>query len=310
MTSGREAWAGFCRRVATGLCAALLASGLLAISGCTALDARKREAMYRPTPGVPADFPGLRAGDLAYTVTVTSPLPQRLVGGGHWPAHQPQAVRIWWLPHADPASPALLYLHGTFRNLYQNLVKIDALRAAGFAVLAVDYRGWGSSTPISPSEATITADARLAWAELVARVPDPRRRVIYGHSMGGGVAVALATQLRHPGDYAGLVLESTFTSLPDVAASAGFFGRIGAWIAPERFDSLARIGAIDAPLLMLHGGDDTTVPIALGQRLFAAATTRDKTFVPIPGGSHSALQADAPETYRQALRTFVERLPR
>lgn len=283
---------------------------VLATSGCGVLDARKREAMYRPTPGVPADFAGLRSGDLAYSVPVTSPTPQRLVGGDEWPAGQPQAVRIWWLPQADPSAPALLYLHGTFRNLYQNVAKIEALRDAGFAVLAVDYRGWGSSTPLSPSEATITADARLAWNELVVRVPEPSRRVIYGHSMGGGVAVALAAQLRHPADYAGLVLESTFTSLPDVAASAGFWGRIGAWLAPERFDSLARIGGIDAPLLMLHGDADRTVPFTLGQRLFDAAPMREKTFVRIAGGSHSALQADAPDTYRRALRAFLDRVAR
>jgi uncharacterized protein len=293
------------------LCGALLGGGLLATSGCSTLDARKREAMYRPTPGVPADFRGLRPSDTAYSVPVTNAAALRLVGGGaEWPAGQAQAVRIWWLPQADPGAPALLYLHGTFRNLYQNVAKIDALREAGFAILAVDYRGWGSSTPISPSEATITADARLAWNELVARVPDPSRRVIYGHSMGGGVAVSLAAQLRHPRDYAGLVLESTFTSLPDVAASAGFWGRIGAWLAPERFDSLERIARIDAPLLMLHGDADRTVPFALGRRLFEAATTRDKTFVAIAGGSHSSLQLDAPDAYQRALRAFLDRLPR
>jgi pimeloyl-ACP methyl ester carboxylesterase len=90
----------------------------------------------------------------------------------------------------------LLYLHGTFRNLFGNLSKINALRDAGFAVLAVDYRGWGESAPIMPSEASIHADAGRAWAELLKRQPDARHRVIFGHSMGGAVAVRLASTLR------------------------------------------------------------------------------------------------------------------
>ena len=69
-----------------------------------------------------------------------------------------RALALWWLPHADPAAPTLLYLHGTFRNLYRNHPKMEALRAAGFSVLAVDYRGWGDSTAIVPSEKTILAE--------------------------------------------------------------------------------------------------------------------------------------------------------
>lgn len=308
--AGTGAWRGFCRAGATGLRTALIAVLAGALAGCIALDARKREAVYRPTPGVPATFPGLRPGDEAWSVELRQPVPVRLIGGDALPAGAPQQVRLWWLPHAQRGAPTLLYLHGTFRNLYQNLAKIEALRGAGYAVLAVDYRGWGSSTPLSPSEATIVADARLAWHELVRREPDPRRRVVYGHSMGGAVAVALASQLRHPADYAGLILESTFTSLPDVAASAGLLGRVGAWIAPERFDSLARIATVTAPMLMLHGEADRTVPFALGRRLFDAAPMREKAFVTIPGGSHSGLQSDAPDTYRDAVSGFAARLPR
>ncbi|MGS0758984.1 alpha/beta hydrolase, partial [Roseateles sp. GG27B] len=77
---------------------------------------------------------------------------------------------------------------GTLRSLYYNLPKIEALRDAGFAVLAVDYRGWGDSTAIIPSEATIAADVKTAWAELKRRQPVASQRVIFGHSMGGAAA--------------------------------------------------------------------------------------------------------------------------
>jgi uncharacterized protein len=280
-------------------------AGLGPLGGCAWLDARQRVIVYRPSPGTPADFPGLRPGDLAFDVPIAAASGTRLLDGTPVQAGTTQQVRLWWLPHAAPRAPALIYLHGTFRNLYQNLVKIDALRDAGFAVLAVEYRGWGSSTPIVPSEQTIYADAALGWRELGLRQPDPRRRVIFGHSMGGGVAVELASRLRNGTDYGGLILESTFTRLPDVARGAGAIaGALGAALSSQRFDSIDKIGRVDAPLLVLHGTADDTVPFGLGVALFDAAR-EPKRFVAVEGGSHSHLQRDAPLAYRAALREFI-----
>ena len=273
--------------------------GLLPLQGCAWLDAQQHRLALRPTPSRPADAAAaaqaLRPGDQRYTLPVA---------GAEAATEQ---LALWWLPHANPRAPTLLYLHGTFRNLVQNRSKIDALREAGFAIVAVDYRGWGDSTPIAPTEATITADAALAWAELVRRQPDAARRVIFGYSMGGAVAVALASGLRHRTDYGALVLESTFTRLPDVAAAAGFWGRVAGWLTTLDFDSLARIGRIDAPLLMLHGSADKTVPVALGRRLRDAALAGVR-WVEIPGGTHSRLHSEAPEQYQAALRELVSRL--
>ena len=238
-----------------------------------------------------------RPGDERFVV----PSPHAALGA------TPQQVAMWWLPQPDPQAPALLYLHGTFRNLYQNLPKIEALREAGFAILAVDYRGWGDSTALVPSEATIHADAALAWAELKRRQPDPVRRVVYGHSMGGAVAVRLASGLKHGQDYAALVLESTFTRMPDVAAAAGFWGRVAAATTTLEFDSLSRIGAIDAPLLMLHGSADRTVPVELGRRLRDAAPPGVR-WVEVAGGTHSRLQSEFPAIYQQTLRDFIHTL--
>jgi pimeloyl-ACP methyl ester carboxylesterase len=216
-----------------------------------------------------------------------------------------QALALWWLPHADAQAPTLLYLHGTFRTLYGNAPKIDALRRAGFSVLAVDYRGWGDSTSIVPTEATINADARLAWAELQRRQPVPGRRVIFGHSMGTAVAVTLASNLRHGDDYAALVLEAAFTRMPDIAAEAGYLGRVAAALTTLDFNSLAKIGRVDAPILMLHGDADRTVPIVLGQRLRDAAKPGVR-WVEVPGGSHSRLHSDAPEVYQRAFADLIQ----
>lgn len=215
-----------------------------------------------------------------------------------------EALALWWLPHANPQAPTLLYLHGTFRHLGQNLPKIDALREAGFAVLAVDYRGWGESAAIVPTEASIQADARTAWEELCHRQPQPGRRVIFGHSMGGAVAVALASELQQGRDYGALILESTFTRMPEVAAVAGFWGRLAASVTSLEFDSLSRVARVDAPLLMLHGTADHTVPVELGRRLRDAARPGVR-WVEIPGGTHSRLHSEAPGAYRQALHDLM-----
>lgn len=280
----------------------MLAFGLaVLLSGCAWIDLNERRIALRPTPGRPAGLAAdsvlFGAGDERYTVPVAA------ADAGA----APDRLTLWWLPHADPAAPTLLYLHGTFRNLYDNLPKIDALRAAGFAIVAVDYRGWGRSTPIVPSEETIAADAQVAWAELVRRQPQSGRRVIYGHSMGGAVAVRLASELHGGTDYGALVLESTFTRLSDVAAAAGFWGRVAAVFSTLDFDSLKRIGRIDAPLLMLHGSADKTVPVALGRRLRDAAPPGVR-WVEVPGGSHSQLQSEAPELYRQTFTDLIQRL--
>ncbi len=294
--AGRAPW----NRARNGLLLALL----LALSGCAWLQDKQSELALRPTPGRPAAFaPGSDAERAAF-----GPEDRRYtVPAGDGSGEQ---VALWWLPQADARAPALLYLHGTFRNLYGNLPKINALREAGFSVLAVDYRGWGESTVRVPDEASIAADAALAFAELRRLQPAAARRVIYGHSMGGAAAVSLAATLHGGSDYGALVLESTFTRLPDVAAEAGWLGRIGAAVTTLQFDSLSRIGRIDAPrLLMLHGDADRTVPVVLGRRLRDAAPPGRVTWVEVPGGGHSRLFSDAPELYRRTFQQLIDSLP-
>jgi pimeloyl-ACP methyl ester carboxylesterase len=273
--------------VICGVCATLF--------GCTWLDTKQRELVLRPTPGRPSDFVGLRPADSMYLVDVPGE------------AGRADHVQLWWMPNADLHAPTLLYLHGTFRNLFQNVRKIEALRDAGFSVVAVEYRGWGESSPLLPSEASIEADAATGWAELMRHQPDPHKRVIFGHSMGTAVAVDLASRLHVGADYGGLILESSFTRLPDVAKAAGVLGTIASWFATQEFDAVDEIGHVDAPILMMHGEADATVPIALGRRLFEAAP-KGTVWVPFPGGSHSGLDQEDPQAYRAAVQGLIQRL--
>jgi hypothetical protein len=266
------------------------------LMGCAWIDTKQRQLIYRPTPGRPANFAGLRAGDLSF-----------LVDEPRSGAAEPDHLQLFWLPNADPQAPTLLYLHGTFRNLYQNLRKLESLRSAGFSVVGLEYRGWGDSTPVLPSEATIYADADVAWQEVVRRQPDPYKRVLYGHSMGSGVAVELASHRHYGVDYGGLILESSFTSLPDIAREHGVLGTIASWLTTQKFDSASKIGKVDAPILMMHGAADHTVPEKLGLELYGDAP-KGARWVEFPGGSHSGLDLEAGDLYRQTVSGFIDQL--
>lgn len=301
--------------VARWLRAAVALLLVATLTGCAWLDAKQSQLALRPTTGKPANLPAdselFRPGDERWRVPVP---PTRMPRADPAPPGQVDQLSLWWLPAAQPNAPALLYLHGTFRNLYRNLPKIQAIRDAGFSVLAVDYRGWGGSTVIVPDEETIAADARTAWAELQRRQPQASRRVIYGHSMGGAVAVRLASTQRWQQDYGALVVESSFTRMPEVAAEAGFWGRVAARLTTLEFDAIGRIATVDAPVLILHGTADTTVPVVLGQRLCNAAQAAQ----PAPGrvrclefigGTHSQLHTEFADRYARSFKELAQALP-
>jgi fermentation-respiration switch protein FrsA (DUF1100 family) len=217
------------------------------------------------------------------------------------PVEGTQAVHGWWLRADSDAAPILLYLHGNDGNVGTNVERIAHLRRLGHGVLAIDYRGYGRSSEGSPSEASLYADADAAWRYLVAELhADPRRTFVYGHSLGGAVAVELAA--RHPG-CAGVIVESGFTSLADMARIDYWMFPTG-WLLHQRFDALSRLRDVRVPILLIHGTADREVPFAMSERLYAAARA-PKAIALVPGAGHEDVGTIGEERYGAALCAFT-----
>lgn len=202
----------------------------------------------------------------------------------------------WWLPAERADAPAVLYLHGARWNLTGSVTRIERWKELGFAVLAVDYRGFGESTDVAPTEELAYEDAEAAWNRLAKLAPG-RRRFIVGHSLGGAIATELA--LRHP-DAAGLVLEATFTSVRDMISQSRWgFLPVGL-ILNQEFDTAAKIGKVAMPVIVVHGTRDSIVPYAMGERLYAAAKG-PKRFIAVEGAGHHNLSGLGFDDYRVAI---------
>jgi len=204
----------------------------------------------------------------------------------------------WFVPHDQPRAVAL-FAHGNGGNLTHRSDLLRELHDMGVAVLAFDYRGYGRSEG-SPNESGVLADARAARSWLAKRAGIPESQlVLMGESLGGAVVVLLAGEA----PARGLVVESSFSSAPDVAAYHY------PWL-PVKLLMRTQLNAAEAirryqgPVLIVHGDADTIVPIRFGQRLFEAAN-EPKRFVTIPGADHN--DPRRPQFYR-ALDDFLGKL--
>jgi len=272
--------------------------GLCVLSACASIDGWQRKKIYRPI-SVQSDAEWQRLLALRPDIqvsTVRSGPDGGQVQVLHLPAKPGQASTV-----------RVLYLHGTHRHALQNLAKAAPMQRAGMDVVMPDYRGWGASSPLLPSEASIHEDTWAVWQALQAASQageQPVRWVIYGHSMGTGAAVRLASRLHGSSSTCALVLESGFTSFPDVAeASAGWLGGRLAALGSQRMAAIEHIGQVNPPVWFLHGSKDDTVPISLGRRLYEKAP-EPRIWREWPLG-HSDLQTDPTGTYDQTWRDIA-----
>jgi uncharacterized protein len=200
-----------------------------------------------------------------------------------------------WLPQAHADAPVLLFLHGARWDIRSSAQRMRSLHALGFSVLGIDYRGFGQSTAALPSERLACEDACAAWRWLAQRHPQAQRYV-YGHSLGGAIAVQLATLVD---DAAGLIVEGTFTSIPEVIGFSRGWRPLASLIT-QRFDSAQRISQVKVPTLVVHGSADHFIRPELGRALFERATS-PKLFMLVQGGTHNDTHALGEAQYREAL---------
>jgi fermentation-respiration switch protein FrsA (DUF1100 family) len=205
----------------------------------------------------------------------------------------------WWKP-PEPGRALLLYFHGNGGSLLNRRDRVRMLTQDGRGILIVSYRGYSGSTG-TPSESGLREDARAArdWLSTY----DPRRIVLYGESLGTGVAVRLATE-RQVG---GVILDAPYTSTADIAKGLFWYLPV-ALLMRDQFRSIDRIGDIRVPLLVMHGEEDSVIPIALSELLFKAAS-EPKRYLRLPGVDHvSILESGGIDAVRRFLREIEEKL--
>jgi fermentation-respiration switch protein FrsA (DUF1100 family) len=203
----------------------------------------------------------------------------------------------WYHGPPNRNAPLIVLFHGNGGTIEIRAAKAKTYISAGFGVLLPEYRGYGGN-PGSPSEAGLYADGRAALAFVAARGIAPDRVVLLGESLGTGVAVQMAVEQR----VAALVLEAPYSSVADVAQ--GDFPWFPVWwLMRDRFDSVEKIARVGAPLFVIHGGLDRTIPVRFGRTLFAAAV-QPKEAMWLPDAGHDVIGKYAVDT---AVLDFLKR---
>jgi len=263
---------------------------LASCSGCAVIPGARATGWERRSLFQPNKYP---AGEWVQT--------EVFVEDANFTAADGTKLHGWYAGHEEAKGHALL-LHGNGGNVTLLAPTIRILnRKHNLAVLALDYRGYGKSEG-KPSEAGILQDARAARKWLATKNKIAESDVILlGQSLGGGVAVDLASK----DGCRALVLAGTFTSIPDVAQHRIPYLPMK-WLLATKMNSLEKIKNYRGPLLMSHGDADEVVPYEQGQKLFAACPSENKQFITNVGGKHNDGQTDE---YRAALDAFLDKLP-
>jgi len=205
------------------------------------------------------------------------------------------ALDAWWLPHAQPRA-TLLFLHGNAGNISHRLYSLQQFSRLGLSILIIDYRGYGRSEG-RPSEAGTALDARAAWDWL--QLHAEGEIVVFGRSLGAAVAAELAREVRP----AALIMESSFRSVPDLAAT------LYPWFPVRRlsrfdYPVIDYVRDIDVPVLIIHSKDDEIIPFSEGEAVYAAAA-QPKQLLPIRGGHNDGFVRSARE-YESGIESFLD----
>lgn len=268
------------------------------LAACLFLYLRQTRMIFFPTAAIettPANF-GVRFEEVWIPVGKAG---ERLQG--------------WWMPASGSETGVLLYLHGNGANIGGNAERASRFHQIGLAVLLIDYRGYGQSIGQFPNERQVYEDAEASWQYLVQYLVQDlgqsqahhQRPFLYGHSLGGAVAIHLARQ--HP-DAAGLIVESSFTSMRqmvDYQMPHSVFPID--LLLTQKFDSITQVPSLKMPVLYIHGLEDTRVPAAMSQALYDASP-EPKQLYWVPDAGHNNVAQVAGSAYLKKIQTFVQSL--
>ncbi|BAU42490.1 alpha/beta hydrolase [Leptolyngbya sp. O-77] len=272
-----------------------LVAAAAAVYGAIALwvASRQQQMIFFPSPTItqtPADF-GAAYEDVWLSVQQ---------------GDRAERIHGWWIPvpPGQPQRGVMLYLHGNGLNIGANADYAVRWQRLGLSVFLFDYRGYGQSEGAFPSEAAVYQDADAAWRYLTEeRGIAPEEILIYGHSLGGAIAIDLG--VRQP-RAAGLIVESSFTSIRDMAYRTTPFGFLPIdLILTQRFDSIGKVPHLQVPVLYAHGAQDAQVPADMSEALYAATRSPKMLWIS-PTGGHAIGDVDG-DGYGQAIREFLDR---
>ncbi len=269
------------RYVATYLSAAAL------LAGCATLHEKQGQWIFSPTDRTWGNTVELASGMQEAWITFDS-------------KETGKPTKLHLLINGNDANkPVLLYLHGARWNVVGSAWRIERMRELGFHVIALDYRGFGKSDADTPSEDKAYEDALAAWNWMAKTYPD-QPRFIFGHSLGGAIAIDLASKVS---DERGTLVEGTFTSIPDVFSTLKWGWLPVGGLITQRFDAEKKVAKIGSPLLVVHGSEDRVIAPELGRRLFEAAQ-EPKRFELVQGGSHHNTNGMGQPQYRAAIKAL------
>ena len=286
----------------TYLCAVFAVIAAVNLAGCAALDTKQGQWIFNPTDRTWGD-----------TTTVASRMQEAYIEFASEVTGKPAKLHALISPASsnetanetgnesvkktlNTGAPVLLYLHGARWNVNGSAYRIQRMQELGFTVIAPDYRGFGKTSAETPSEKMAFEDAMATWKWIGQKYPN-QPRYIFGHSLGGAIAIDLASKVT---DEAGTIVEGTFSSIPDVVANMPWGWLPVSALITQRFDSVSKVAKIGSPLLVVHGALDATIAPKLGRKLFDAAV-EPKRFVMVDGGSHHNTNSVGQGAYRAAL---------
>ncbi|MEM7724770.1 MAG: alpha/beta fold hydrolase [Cyanobacteria bacterium P01_A01_bin.45] len=218
---------------------------------------------------------------------------------------QQEYIHGWWMENKKSDGRVLLYLHGNSLNISANISQAKLYYQQGFSVLLIDYRGYGLSQGSFPSESQVYEDAHIAWDYLVQKQQiSPSKIFIYGHSLGGAIAIDLAVKCPQA---SGLIVESSFTSIQEmIEHQRNIFSIFPVdWILTQRFDSINKVPNLKMPVLFIHGALDNSVPSYMSKKLYETAPS-PKHLVIIDDAQHNDVSEVATPEYIESINYFLK----